>query len=38
MKKKEFIELLWILAIIGSLIFVGIEVRQNSIEIRGTTH
>ena len=38
MKKKEIIEILGILAIIGSLIFVGIEVRQNSVEIRGSTH
>ena len=38
MKKKEFIEILGILAIIGSLIFVGIEIRQNSLEIKGSTH
>ena len=38
MKKKEFIEILGILAIIGSLIFVGIEIRQNSLEIRASTH
>ena len=38
MKKKEIIEILGILAIIGSLIFVGIEIRQNSVEIRGSTH
>ena len=38
MKKKEIIEILGILAIIGSLIFVGIEIRQNSLEVRGTTH
>ncbi|SVE27930.1 uncharacterized protein METZ01_LOCUS480784, partial [marine metagenome] len=35
--KKEIIEILGILAIIGSLIFVGIEIRQNSLEIRGST-
>ena len=38
MKKKEFIEILGVLAIIGSLIFVGIEIRQNSLEIRASTH
>lgn len=38
MKTKEIIELLGIVAIIGSLIFVGIEIRQNSLEIRGSTH
>ena len=37
MKKKEIIEILGVLAIIGSLIFVGIEIRQNSLEIRGST-
>ena len=36
--KKEIIEILGILAIIGSLIFVGIEIRQNSLEIKGSTH
>ena len=38
MKKKEFIEILGVLAIIGSLIFVGIEIRQNTLQIRGSTH
>ena len=38
MKKKEIIEILGIIAIIGSLIFVGIEIRQNSSAIRGATH
>ena len=38
MKAKEIIEVLGILGIIGSLIFVGIEIRQNSLEIRGSTH
>ena len=38
MKKKEIFEILGILAIIGSLIFVGIEIRQNSIAIKGSTH
>ena len=38
MKKKEFIEILGVLAIIGSLIFVGIEIRQNSLEVRASTH
>ena len=38
MKKKEIIEISGIIAIIGSLIFVGIEIRQNSSAIRGSTH
>ena len=38
MNKKEIIEILGIIAIIGSLIFVGIEIRQNSLSIRGATH
>ena len=38
MNKKEFIEILGITAIIGSLLFVGIEIRQNSLAIRGATH
>ena len=38
MKKKEIIEILGLVAIIGSLIFVGIEIKQNSLEIRGSTH
>ena len=38
MKKKEIIEILGLVAIIGSLIFVGIEIRQNSLEIKGSTH
>ena len=38
MNKKELIEILGVVAIIGSLIFVGIEIRQNSLAIRGATH
>ena len=38
MKKKETIEILGILAIIGSLIFVGIEIRQNSLQIKSSTY
>ena len=38
MNKKEIIEILGIIAIIGSLIFVGIEIRQNSLSIRGATY
>ena len=38
MSKKEIIEMLGIIAIIGSLIFVGIEIRQNSLSIRGATY
>ena len=38
MSKKEIIEMLGIIAIIGSLIFVGIEIRQNSLAVRGATH
>ena len=38
MKTKEIIEIFGILGIIGSLIFVGVEIKQNSLEIRGSTH
>ena len=38
MKKKGIIEILGLLALIGSLIFVGIEIRQNSLAVRGATH
>jgi len=38
MAKKEIIEILGIVTIIGSLIFVGIEIRQNSLSIRGETY
>ena len=38
MSKKEIIEILGIVTIIGSLIFVGIEIRQNSLSIRGETY
>ena len=36
--KKGIIEILGLLALIGSLIFVGIEIRQNSLAVRGATH
>ena len=38
MIRKEIIEILGIVTIIGSLIFVGIEIRQNSLSIRGATY
>ncbi len=38
MIRKEIIEILGIITIIGSLIFVGIEIRQNSLSIRGATY
>tara|TARA_Y100001960_G_scaffold97339_1_gene104762 strand:+ start:50 stop:511 length:462 start_codon:yes stop_codon:yes gene_type:complete len=38
MIRKEIIEVLGIVTIIGSLIFVGIEIRQNSLSIRGATY
>ena len=38
MSKKTIIEILGLVALIGSLIFVGIEVRQNSLAVRGATH
>ena len=38
MVKKDIIEIIGLLAIIGSLIFVGIEIRQNSLALRGETH
>ena len=38
MNKKTIIEILGLVALIGSLIFVGIEIRQNSLAVRGATH
>ena len=38
MIKREAFELVGLLGVIGSLIFVGVEVRQNTSEIRGSTH
>ena len=38
MIKREVFELVGLLGVIGSLIFVGVEVRQNTSEIRGSTH
>ena len=38
MIRKEIIEILGIVTIIGSLLFVGIEIRQNSLSIRGATY
>ena len=38
MLKREIFEIFGILGVIGSLIFVGVEVRQNTAEIRGSTH
>ena len=38
MMKREVFEIFGILGVIGSLIFVGVEVRQNTAEIRGSTH
>ena len=38
MKKREVFEIFGVLGVIGSLVFVGVEVRQNTAEIRGSTH
>ena len=38
MVKREVFEIFGILGVIGSLVFVGVEVRQNTAEIRGSTH
>ena len=38
MMKREIFEIFGILGVIGSLIFVGVEVRQYNAEIRGSTH
>tara|TARA_B100000886_G_C20410208_1_gene486662 strand:- start:460 stop:915 length:456 start_codon:yes stop_codon:yes gene_type:complete len=38
MDKRVVFEIFGILGVIGSLIFVGVEVRQNTAEIRGSTH
>ena len=38
MSKREIFEIAGLLGVIGSLVFVGVEIRQNSSEIRGSTH
>ena len=38
MAKREVFEIFGLIGVIGSLIFVGVEVRQNTAEIRGATH
>ena len=38
MAKREVFEIFGLIGVIGSLIFVGVEVRQNTAEIRGSTH
>ena len=38
MEKREVFEIFGVLGVIGSLVFVGVEVRQNTAEIRGSTH
>ena len=38
MAKREVLEIFGLIGVIGSLVFVGVEVRQNTAEIRGSTH
>ena len=38
MNKRIIFEIFGLLGVIGSLIFVGVEIRQNTSEIRGSTH
>ena len=38
MAKREVFEIFGLIGVIGSLVFVGVEVRQNTAEIRGSTH
>tara|TARA_B100001250_G_scaffold363512_1_gene342890 strand:- start:197 stop:673 length:477 start_codon:yes stop_codon:yes gene_type:complete len=38
MVKREIFEIAGLIGVIGSLIFVGVEIRQNTSEIRGSTH
>ena len=37
MKNRKFIEIIGLLSVIGSLIFVGLEINQNTAAIRGAT-
>ena len=38
MQKREVVEIFGLLSVIGSLIFVGIEISQNTQAVRGATH
>ena len=38
MSKRAFIEIFGLISVIGSLIFVGIEISQNTQAVRGATH
>tara|TARA_B100001939_G_scaffold257275_1_gene224180 strand:- start:218 stop:679 length:462 start_codon:yes stop_codon:yes gene_type:complete len=38
MQKREIVEIFGLLSVIGSLIFVGIEISQNTQAVRGATH
>ena len=38
MAKREVFEIFGLIGVIGSLVFVGVEVSQNTAEIRGSTH
>ena len=37
MKNRQLIEIIGILSVVGSLIFVGIEISQNTTAVRGAT-
>ena len=38
MSKRAFIEIFGLISVIGSLIFVGVEISQNTQAVRGATH
>ena len=37
MKNRKFIEIIGLLSVVGSLIFVGLEINQNTTAVRGAT-
>ena len=37
MKNRKFIEIIGLFSVVGSLVFLGIEVKQNTIAVRGAT-
>ena len=38
MNKRAFIEIFGLISVIGSLLFVGVEISQNTQAVRGATH
>ncbi|MBT5097022.1 MAG: hypothetical protein HOM22_04335, partial [Candidatus Marinimicrobia bacterium] len=37
MKNRKFVEIIGIISVVGSLVFVGLEIKQNTTAVRGAT-